>query len=307
MRRDSHHVEAERKGHVRTQQEGSHEKPRRQALGETKPASTSILDSSLQSCGKINICYLSHPVHGTFWEQPEPTNAHSREMGWPMAKTQASTYLNTALSLPHLEKRSQRDLQDGGGTCLGAKQKHTSLGWLCDVTWSGNDSMESRLSTGVVEVGGKGYELHRGYGDNHTLPKAQGREDEDNEPVQTSGCNSSTLELRALLLFSLWVVLDSPWLHNRLPCPSPSPGVCPNACLLNQWCYITISSSAAPSPLILNLSQWAGFLHQVAKVLEIPDALFQQLFIFTLPLSSVRSRAGQFISPPLLAFAPFGG
>ena len=31
--------------------------------------------------------------------------------------------------------------------------------------------------------------------------------------------------------------------HERLPCPSLSPGVCSNSCLLNLWCHPTISSS----------------------------------------------------------------
>ena len=30
---------------------------------------------------------------------------------------------------------------------------------------------------------------------------------------------------------------------SRLPCPSLSPRVCSNSCLLSQWCYLTISSS----------------------------------------------------------------
>ena len=34
--------------------------------------------------------------------------------------------------------------------------------------------------------------------------------------------------------------------HARLPCPSLSPGVCSNSCPLSQWCWLTISSSAAP-------------------------------------------------------------
>ena len=34
--------------------------------------------------------------------------------------------------------------------------------------------------------------------------------------------------------------------HTRLPCCSPSPGICSNSCPLSQWCYLTISSSAAP-------------------------------------------------------------
>ena len=53
-----------------------------------------------------------------------------------------------------------------------------------------------------------------------------------------------------LLLFSHSVVSDSlrpPKLqHARLPCPSPSPGVCSNSCPLNQWSHPTISSSVAP-------------------------------------------------------------
>ena len=34
--------------------------------------------------------------------------------------------------------------------------------------------------------------------------------------------------------------------HARLPCPSQSPGVCSNSCLLSQWCHPTISSSVVP-------------------------------------------------------------
>ena len=40
---------------------------------------------------------------------------------------------------------------------------------------------------------------------------------------------------------------DSLWPHGlqraRLPCPSPTPGACPNSCPLSQWCHPTISSS----------------------------------------------------------------
>ena len=32
--------------------------------------------------------------------------------------------------------------------------------------------------------------------------------------------------------------------YTRLPCPSPSPGVSSNSCLLSRWYYPTISSSA---------------------------------------------------------------
>ena len=34
--------------------------------------------------------------------------------------------------------------------------------------------------------------------------------------------------------------------HTRLPCPSPSPGICSNPCPLSQRCRPTISSSVAP-------------------------------------------------------------
>ena len=34
--------------------------------------------------------------------------------------------------------------------------------------------------------------------------------------------------------------------HNRLPCPSLSPGVCSNSRPLSQWCHPTISSSVVP-------------------------------------------------------------
>ena len=34
--------------------------------------------------------------------------------------------------------------------------------------------------------------------------------------------------------------------HTRLPCPSPSPGVCSNPCPLSRWCHPTISSSIVP-------------------------------------------------------------
>ena len=50
-----------------------------------------------------------------------------------------------------------------------------------------------------------------------------------------------------LLLFSLQVMSNSSWphglQHTKLPCPSPSAGICPRSCLLNWWCRATISSS----------------------------------------------------------------
>ena len=50
--------------------------------------------------------------------------------------------------------------------------------------------------------------------------------------------------------FSLSVVSGSLQLHGlqhtRLPCPSPSPGVCSNSCPLSWWCHPTKSSSVIP-------------------------------------------------------------
>ena len=56
--------------------------------------------------------------------------------------------------------------------------------------------------------------------------------------------------LLLLLLFSRSAVSDSlrphGLQHARLPCPSPSPGVCSNSHPLNRWCHPTISSSVVP-------------------------------------------------------------
>ena len=62
--------------------------------------------------------------------------------------------------------------------------------------------------------------------------------------------------------------------HARLPCPSPTPGVCWNSCPSSWWCHPTISSLSSSSPLAFNLSQhhglfqWVSSSHQLAKVLE---------------------------------------
>ena len=50
--------------------------------------------------------------------------------------------------------------------------------------------------------------------------------------------------------YSHSVVSDSLWTHGlehtRAPCPSPTPGVYPNSCLLSRRCHPTISSSLVP-------------------------------------------------------------
>ena len=52
-----------------------------------------------------------------------------------------------------------------------------------------------------------------------------------------------------LLLFSkshLTLLWPHGLQHTRLPCPSPSPGICSNSCPLCWWCHPTISSSVVP-------------------------------------------------------------
>ena len=66
--------------------------------------------------------------------------------------------------------------------------------------------------------------------------------------LQIQGVGWAVVEAGMLLtLFSPSLFLGPHGLqHMRLPCPSLSPGVCSNSCPLSRWCYLTISSSAAP-------------------------------------------------------------
>ena len=66
------------------------------------------------------------------------------------------------------------------------------------------------------------------------------------------------------LLFSRSVVSDSlqpHWLqHTRLPCPSPSPGACPNPCSLSQWCHTVLSSAVSFSSYLQSFPALGSFL-----------------------------------------------
>ena len=87
-------------------------------------------------------------------------------------------------------------------------------------------------------------------------------------------------DAHSLVQFSHSVVFNSSQphglQHTRPPCPSPTPRIYSNSCLLSQWCHPTISSSFVP----FNLSQhrglfkWDSSSHQVAKVLHtgLPDS-----------------------------------
>ena len=57
-------------------------------------------------------------------------------------------------------------------------------------------------------------------------------------------CRSCSLPLSLVLLTDCCLVAKScltlcDHMHARLPCPSPSPRVYSNSCLLSQWCYLT--------------------------------------------------------------------
>ena len=67
---------------------------------------------------------------------------------------------------------------------------------------------------------------------------------------------------RPLLLFNQEVSSNSLQPHglqySRLPCPPLSPRACSNSCPLTQWCYPTISSSAALFSFCLQSSPASG-------------------------------------------------
>ena len=70
--------------------------------------------------------------------------------------------------------------------------------------------------------------------------------------VVRQGCiwSPCLFNLYAELSFSCLIVSNSLWplglQHTRLPCPSPSPGVCSNSRPLGLWCHPIISSSVTP-------------------------------------------------------------
>ena len=66
-----------------------------------------------------------------------------------------------------------------------------------------------------------------------------------------------------MLLFSRSDVSDSWWHHGpqhaRSPCPSLSPGDCPNSCPLNWWCHPTILSFVVPFSSCLQSFPTSGY------------------------------------------------
>ena len=54
--------------------------------------------------------------------------------------------------------------------------------------------------------------------------------------------------------------------HARPPCPSPTPGIYSNSCLLSWWCHPIISSFVVPFPSCLQSFQASGFF-QMSQLL----------------------------------------
>ena len=70
-------------------------------------------------------------------------------------------------------------------------------------------------------------------------------------PARKSGCNVQ--QVLVVHLISCVQLFGIPWASSLM---SSSPvlhylSVCANSCVLNWWCYLTISSSAPPSPFAL--------------------------------------------------------
>ena len=77
-------------------------------------------------------------------------------------------------------------------------------------------------------------------------------------------------------MFSRQLVSDSLWphrlQHTRLPSPSLYPGACSNSCPLTWWCYLTISSSAAPFSLCLQSLPVSGsFSNELTLCIRWPN------------------------------------
>ena len=56
--------------------------------------------------------------------------------------------------------------------------------------------------------------------------------------------------------------------HTSLLCPPLSPRVCSNSCPLSQWCYLTISCSAAPFSFCLHSFPASGSFPMSSNCLQ---------------------------------------
>ena len=99
------------------------------------------------------------------------------------------------------------------------------------------------------------------------------------------------LLLKLLLLFSYQDLSDSlrphELQHTRPPCPSPSPGVCPNSCPLNVWCHTTISSSVTLFSFSLQSPSIRCFSNKSAVCIRWP-----KYWSFTFSISTPKEYSG---------------
>ena len=121
----------------------------------------------------------------------------------------------------------------------------------------------------------------------------------DSLPAQTPG-KPKNIGVGSLPLIQ-WIFLTQKSNQGLLHCRwilyqlsyQGSPRVCSNSCPLNQWCFLTISSSAAPFSLAFSLSQhqvlfqWVSSSDQVDKVpsLTIPKLVSYPGLVLMLVLS----------------------
>ena len=65
--------------------------------------------------------------------------------------------------------------------------------------------------------------------------------------LQVSAVQSRMHQFSSVQLLSrVWLSATHGLQYTRLPCPSPTPGVCSNSCPLSWWCHPTIPSSVIP-------------------------------------------------------------
>ena len=152
------------------------------------------------------------------------------------------------------------------------RKKESEVAQLCPTLWDPmNYSLPGSSIHGIFQarvlewVYMSGVFIRRGNLDRHTQRKDWAKMGEktaickegrlQREPTVTSDFQppelweNKYLLFRPLWLFSHPVVSDSlqphELQHTRLPCPSPSPGVCSHSCPFSRWCHPTISSSVA--------------------------------------------------------------
>ena len=87
-----------------------------------------------------------------------------------------------------------------------------------------------------------------------------------------------------MLLLSHQGVSNSLWSHGlqnaRLPCPSPSPGICSNSCPLSRRSIQTSHPRSFPFPPVLSLSQHQGLFQWVGSSSLSPSNKYLGLISF---------------------------